>query len=233
MSGRPPAPRRLGLLAAAALCALASGQAPAVAASPAAGLGCHSDWPVAVHHAGGKVVQPPAGSVPAPCALGTGYATSESTIAVTNTGTLFYSPAHTENTLARSRDNGATWDLTYPPEMQYTSLWNTVDPIVTVDRRTGRLFWLRATGDLRTAPVLVDESPLGTQAPTAIAYAHGFQVYSTSDDGHTWKTANYQHEFTGDWEKIFVGPPAAASTGRRSPPAIRMSSTCAPTRRSR
>jgi hypothetical protein len=136
---------------------------------------------------------------------------------VTNTGTLFYSPAHTENTLARSSDNGASWNLTYPPKMQYTSLWNTVDPVVTVDRRTGRLFWVRATGDLRTAPVVVDESPFGTQAPTAIAYAHGFQVYSTPDDGHTWTTADYQHEFTGDWEKIFVGPPAPASTGAPQP----------------
>jgi hypothetical protein len=101
--------------------------------------------------------------------------------------------------------------------MQYTSLWNTVDPGVTVDRRTGRLFWLRATGDLRTAPVLVDESPFGNQAATAIAYAHGFQVYSSPDDGQTWTTADYQHEFTGDWEKIFVGPPRPASTGAPQP----------------
>lgn len=60
--------------------------------------------------------------------------------------------------------------------------------------------WLLATGDLRTAPILVDESPLGWQAATPIAYAHGFQVYST-DDGQNWVTADYQHERTGDWEK--------------------------------
>src|SRR6266576_1675062 len=147
----------------------------------------------------------------------TGFASSESTLAVTNTGAIVYSPADTENSLARSLDRGASWDLTYPPKMQYTSLWNTVDPIVTVDRRTGRLFWLRATGDLRTAPILVDESPFGNQAATAIAYAHGFQVYSSPDDGTTWTTADYQHEFTGDWEKIFVGPPRPASTGAPQP----------------
>jgi hypothetical protein len=150
-------------------------------------------------------------TVPRACALETGYASSESTIAVTNSGAIFYSPAHTENSVARSTDEGASWDLTYPPKMQYTSLWNTVDPFVTVDRRTGRLFWLRATGDLRTFPVAVEESPAPYQASTAIAYAHGFQTYSSPDDGRSWTTADYQHENMGDWEKLFVGPPPAGA----------------------
>jgi hypothetical protein len=79
---------------------------------------------------------------------------------------------------------------------------------VIVDRRTGRVFWVHATGELRTAPILVDESPLGWQAGTAAAYAHGFQVYST-DDGQNWTTADYQSEATGDWEKLYAGPPPA------------------------
>jgi hypothetical protein len=188
-------------------CSLLSLAAPAQAAPPAP-VGCHSAWPVIAHHAGGMRVNPP-GPLPTPCASETGYATSETTIAATPTGTLFFSPANTENALVRSSDRGASWSLAAPQQMQYTSLWNTVDPQTIVDRRTGRVFWLRATGDLRTAPILVDESPLGWQAPTAIAYAHGFQVYSTDDNGQTWVTADYQHEFTGDWEKIYVGPPAA------------------------
>jgi hypothetical protein len=190
----------------------------AKAAAAATGPGCDAGLPVVAHHPGGASASLPAGArLPVACATPTGYATSESTIAAGNDGSLYYSPAHTENTLGRSFDQGATWDLTYPPKMQYTSLWNTVDPIVTVDRRTGRLFWLRATGDLRTAPIVVDESPFGNQAATAIAYAHGFQVYSSPDDGQTWTTADYQHEFTGDWEKLFVGPPRPASTGAPPP----------------
>ena len=193
-------------------------EASAKAAATATGPGCDSSLPVVAHHPGGAEATPPSGAqLPIACGNPIGFETSETTIAAGNDGALFFSPAHTENTLARSFDQGATWDLTYPPKMQYTSLWNTVDPIVTVDRRTGRLFWLRATGDLRTAPVLVDESPFGNQAATAIAYAHGFQVYFSDDDGHTWTTADYQHEFTGDWEKIFVGPPRPASTGAPQP----------------
>lgn len=162
------------------------------------------------HRAGGTVVNA-TGGLPVACATPTGFPTSETTLAVTPTGTLFFSPANTENSLARSTDQGAFWALVAPQEMQYTSLWNTVDPEVIVDRRTGRVFWVRATGDLRTTPILVDDSPLGWQTATAIAYAHGFQVYSSDDEGQSWTTADYQHEFTGDWEKIYVGPPATGA----------------------
>jgi hypothetical protein len=182
-------------------------QSLGAAASSAAGMTCHTGWPVVAHQAGGKVQQ---AALPRVCAGETGYATSESTLAVTSQGTLLYSPAHTENSLARSLDGGDSWTLTYPQDMQYTALWNTVDPYVTVDRRTGRIFWVRATGDLRTAPVIVSESPLPYQVPTAVAYAHGFQVYSSSDEGRSWLTADYQHENMGDWEKVFVGPPSSA-----------------------
>ena len=80
-----------------------------------------------------------AGAPPAvSCAVETGSASSESSLAVTNGGAVLYSPALSENSLTRSLDAGATWSLTYPPDEQYTSLWNTVDPQLTVDRRTGR-----------------------------------------------------------------------------------------------
>ncbi len=193
------------LLPVAALAAAVGTMAAPAAAAPS-GPGCHAALPVVAHHAGADAVK--SGSLPTACATDTGFASSESTIAVTNSGALFYSPAHTENSLARSSDHGAGWQLNYPPKLQYTALWNTVDPFVTVDRRTGRLFWLRATGDLRTFPVAT-EKPTPYQASTAIAYAHGFQVYSSPDDGHSWTTADYQHENMGDWEKLFVGPPPA------------------------
>ncbi len=181
--------------------------AASASAATSSRVGCHPKWPVLAHRAGGTVVNV-SSSLPVACATATGYPTSETTLAVTPTGALFFSPANTENSLARSTDQGGFWTLVSPQQMQYTSLWNTVDPEVIVDRRTGRVFWVRATGDLRTTPILVDNSPLGWQTATAIAYAHGFQVYSSDDEGQSWITADYQHEFTGDWEKIYVGPPA-------------------------
>jgi hypothetical protein len=208
--------RRSGrLVLAATVCALLASSATASAARQA----CHSRWPVVAYRAGGQLVKSPARSrSPRPCATATGYGASESTIAVTNSGTVFYSPANTENSLARSFDRGATWRLVYPPRMQYTSLWNTVDPHVVVDRRTGRVFWAHTTytEDFR-APVPVDGTPLGWLAPTAIANAHGFQVFSSPDDGRTWTTADYRQELTADWEKIFVGPPPPQRTGADQP----------------
>jgi hypothetical protein len=196
----------------AGLCAcLVAGLSPATArAATPHPAGCHPHWRVVAHRAG-EIPVTVRGALPIPCASETGYATSETTIATTPNGALLFSPANTENSIVRSFDGGATWSLAYPPQMQYTSLWNTVDPYLIADRRTGRVFWVRATGELRTTPGVSDESPAGWQAPTAAAYAHGFQVYSTTDEGHTWTTADYQNEFTGDWEKLFVGPPPAGA----------------------
>jgi hypothetical protein len=109
--------------------------------------------------------------------------------------------------MARSTDGGETWQLVQPPEMQYTALWNTDDPYVTVDHRTGKVFWVHATGPTRTAPLLVSQSPLPSGVTTAVAFASGFQVYSTADDGRTWTTADESLAPMADWEKVFVGPP--------------------------
>src|SRR4051794_39249976 len=88
--------------------ALAVGAVPAAATTP----GCHSNWPVVAHRAGGIGVKLPATDTPPrACAVETGYATSESTIAATTGGTLVYSPAETENSMARSTDTGATWNI--------------------------------------------------------------------------------------------------------------------------
>jgi hypothetical protein len=198
-----------GVRAAALALGAAALLAPGRVAFAQAAVGCHADWPRLVHYSDGKPAQARA---PIPCAATTGYASSESTIAVTNHGAIFYSPANSENSLARSLDGGSTWTLDYPPKEQYTSLWNTVDPAVVVDRRTGRLLWVHTTFTTDVRPPLeVPMTPLGWLAPTAIADAHGFQVYSSANDGASWKTADYQHEFTADWEKLFVGPPAAGA----------------------
>jgi hypothetical protein len=175
-------------------------------------VGCDTRLPVTEHRAAGAVLQPPRGvPVPVVCVVSTGYASSESTIGVTPRGTIVYSPAGSENSMARSSDGGAHWSLTYPFDEQYTALWNTDDPYLWVDRRTGRIFWSHATGPTRTAPVLVSNSPLPSGIPTAIAAASGFQVYSSPDEGVSWHTADYSTAPTGDWDKLFTGPPAPSA----------------------
>jgi hypothetical protein len=89
--------------------------------------------------------------------------------------------------------------------------------MLTVDRQTGRAFWIHATGATRTLPVLVAQSPLPSPVPTIIAAAYGFQVYASSDEGRTWTTADYQSAPIGDWEKIMVGPPRTNAAQEERP----------------
>jgi hypothetical protein len=174
----------------------------ALAASPAGaatgGPGCRRSLPVVGHHGGGQVVE--RSSLPVACAVETGYASSESTIAVAGDGALVYSPAQTENSVARSLDDGASWSLSYPADEQPTSFWNTVDPHLVADRRTGRVFWAHATGPVR------NEGGLPQGLGFYLAAAYGFQVYTSRDAGRSWTTADYQTAPTGDWEKLAVGP---------------------------
>jgi hypothetical protein len=212
-SGRRTARGRSAVAALASVAALFVGaSATSARASVATVAGCSRSLPVVAHRAGGGVVKLPKGDrLPVACATETGYATSESSLAVTNNGVLVYSPAETENSMARSSNGGASWSLTYPAVEQPTSFWNTVDPYVISDRRTGRVFWAHATGPVR------NEGGLPEEAGFWLAAAYGFQVYSSSDDAKTFTTADYQTAPTGDWEKVFVGPPPPASTGAAQP----------------
>jgi len=191
---------------------LAAAMVSAAPTSASTVSGCNRAWPVVAHRAGGTIVRMPSGArLPVACAAETGYATSESSIAVTKDGVLVYSPAETENSMARSLDAGASWSLTYPAVAQPTSFWNTVDPYVIADRRTGRVFWAHATGPVR------NQGGLPEEAGFWLAAAYGFQVYTSKDDGSTFTTADYQTAPTGDWEKVFVGPPPPAGTGAAQP----------------
>ena len=190
--------RRCGWATVAVVLSLLGGSARAATPAP----GCHAGWPVVAHRAGGVGVKLPAGATPpVACAVKTGYATSESTIAVTGSGSLIYSPAHTENSMAHSADAGRSWSLTTPAHAQQTSFWNTVDPFLISDRRTGRVFWSHATGPVR------NEDDLPDNAGFWLAAAYGFQVYRSADDGRTWQTADNRAAATGDWEQVFTGPP--------------------------
>jgi hypothetical protein len=187
-------------------------------AASAAAPGCHRGWPVVAYRASAGTARPVrAQRWPEACAVTTGYATSETTLAIANDGSILFSPANSENTLARSTGGGRRWQLVGPTQLQYTSLWNTVDPQVVVDRRTGRLFWVHTTytEDLRWP--LPDQSPASWLVPTIVADAHGFQVYRSTDTGRSWLTADYRSEDTADWEKLFVGPPRPRRTGAPQP----------------
>lgn len=128
-----------------------------------------------------------------------------------------FSPANNENTLARSTNWGHSWSLVGPTNLQYTSLWNTVDPEVVVDRRTRRVFWVHTTYTEDFRWPLPDQSAAAWLVPTAVADARGFQVYSSDNAGLTWRTADYHYADTADWEKLFVGPPRPPRTGAPQP----------------
>ncbi|MCW2970867.1 MAG: hypothetical protein JWO23_1994 [Solirubrobacterales bacterium] len=216
-----PGPPRRALSVTAALAAvlgaLLASPAPAPAAARA-NVGCNSGWPVVAYRATeGATQSQSAPRLPVACATATGYATSETTLALSNGGAIFFSPANSENSLALSTDHGASWSLVAPLSLQYTSLWNTVDPQVVLDRRTGRLFWAHTTYTLDLRAPLPDQSAASWLVPTAVANAHGFQVYSTGDEGRSWTTADYRNENTADWEKLFLGPAPPASTGAAQP----------------
>jgi hypothetical protein len=190
-------------LVAAALPALAPSSV--FAAKVAKVPNCSRTLPVVAYHADRHAIRMPRSRLPVACVEETGYASSESSLAVSGDGTLVYSPAQTENSMARSRDSGASWSLTTPSIEQPTAFWNTVDPDVIADRRTGRIFWAHATGPVR------NEGGLPQGSGFYLAGAYGFQVYSSSNDASTFTTADYQTAPTGDWEKVFVGPPPPAS----------------------
>ena len=81
-----------------ALCACAALCLPAPASAAAAG--CKRSLPVVAHRAGGVVVSLPEGArLPVACAVETGYATSESSLAVSKDGALVYSPAGSDKLL--------------------------------------------------------------------------------------------------------------------------------------
>ncbi len=200
------------LLAAALVAALlALAPSAAAAGGVAATPGCNPSWPVLAMRDGVPVSLPKSVAMPVACGVDTGYPSSESSLAVSGNGTLIYSPAQSENSLTRSLDGGSTWSLTQPAVEQPTAFWNTVDPFVIADRRTGRLFWSHATGPVR------NEGGLPQGSGFYLAAAYGFQVFNSSDNGASWQTADYSLAPTGDWEKLAVGPPPPASTGAAQP----------------
>src|SRR5437879_4464243 len=101
-SGRGTAGGRLAVAALGVATALLGSAFAFIPPAPAATVaGCSRSLPVVAHRAGGSPVKLPRGDrLPVACASETGYASSESSLAVTPNGVLVYSPAQTENSMA-------------------------------------------------------------------------------------------------------------------------------------
>lgn len=196
----------LGLSVTLAGCAL--GCAPVrVANTPAGrgpettlGAGCAPDRPAIAHHAGGGVVKSPRGAAPIPCSTATGFRSSEVSVGLTKAGTLMFQPAVPASGfpvgLIRSVDKGETWSFVLPSAFDDPPRITPVDQDLTVDPRTGRIFWVMGSPGAKGQVPRLDIS---------------------DDDGVTWVKSSgpilpVGHSF------IFVGPPTKTSPSARAYP---------------
>jgi hypothetical protein len=128
-----------------------------------------------------------------PCLSLTGLGAAESDIVVTKTGTVLFSPSFGPdgNGVARTRDNGVTWELLVP---KFEGGHGRAQPFMNSDRTTDRIFFHSSV----------------MQFP-ANAGGRGFNLTWSADEGNTWN-----HVVTApdgmDWAKIITGPPVTSKT---------------------
>jgi hypothetical protein len=127
----------------------------------------------------------PADPPPYPCLSLTGFGTSESSIGIAQDGSVFVAPAYTNegNGIARSTDQGATWQALIPPA-DAGAAHGRVQPFFYLDPSTGRMFFATSNS------------------------SGGFDL-SWSDDGAAW---SYERISTDakDWIKFLAGPPVSS-----------------------
>jgi len=170
-----------------------SGDASSGDAAPTSALVCAPDraaTPYAAQPTASVATSSPGGAAPYPCLSLTGFGTSESSLGIANDGTLFVAPAYTDagNGVARSTDQGATWQALVPTA-DAGGAHGRVQPFFYLDPSTNRMFFATShTGG-------------------------GFDLSWSADLGATW---DYELISTDaqDWIKIFAGPSATtAPTG--------------------
>jgi hypothetical protein len=148
----------------------------------------------AVAHQDGEILSPQPTDGPAACGMTTGVPAVENRIEVTDDGVLIYNPALLDggpyagtsghvygpsrpNGLARSRDEGATWDTTnfqvFPDNGTIAA--GAVDQNLYVDHGTNRLFFYVMQG-----------GPGVGHIPYACGGGGGALVAFTSDNGNRW-----------------------------------------------
>ena len=190
--------RSVASLAATVLCfatsvACSSGSGGVVAsadAGTATALVCAPNRPATAYAAqptASMATTSPGGTAPYPCLSLTGFGTSESSLGITTDGTLFVAPAYTDagNGVARSTDEGATWQALIPTA-DGGGVHGRVQPFFYLDPSTNRMFFATShTGG-------------------------GFDLSWSADLGATW---NYELISTDaqDWIKIFAGPAATTA----------------------
>jgi hypothetical protein len=106
--------------------------------------GCNATLKAVAHRAGEVVPDPPA-PVPIGCMSSTGRPSFEPTIGITKAGTVVMYPASalgvgTMVTMARSDDEGATWQIIAPGAAGQSTHPYSQDPYLFVDPETDRIF---------------------------------------------------------------------------------------------
>lgn len=170
------------------------------------GAGCDEDRPAVTHRAGGELVDGAPERVP--CGTETGFYTGETTIAVSQEGTVWFSAADWEWALVRSDDQGGTWEryavpgpqaypgchghtagLGVPCDNSQSAKNNTVaDAFLYIDPVTDRMMWSKTYG-----------------------YATCSSMNHTADNGRTWEAVTQFACPGGDYEKIASGPAPAGT----------------------
>lgn len=173
----------------------AAGEAAAPAGADQAPPGCDTNRSAVAHRPGGALVGDPEGPVPVPCLTRTGSGSFEPTMGITDNGTAFVYPGSDSlgirtapNAVARTTDEGASWEQLVPSAGGQPTHHGSLDPYLYVDPATGRIF--------------VDD----------LLPAANCSVLSWSDDGG----ATWSHSYAGcaefDHQTIFAGPPTVSGT---------------------
>jgi hypothetical protein len=160
------------------------------------GPGCAPERPAVPHRAGGVRVRVPEHErAPIPCSTNTGFRTSEIGLVVTNSGSIVgFQPALQTDTgfpigVLRSINEGASWEFILPTSPDNPPRLTAVDQNMTIDRTTGRIFWMSPGYDFPTL-----------QQPPRLDIS--------DDEGRTWFRGGQPLGF--DHVQIFTGPPPAA-----------------------
>lgn len=184
-------PAAAGLMFATAI-ALVPSLASAGDGNRTVGPGRAPERPAILHKAGGIIVDgAPGQRPPIPCLTNTGFRSSEIAVVVSNTGVVVLQPEFPASGFpigtVRSKDDGAHWKAILPSNPNNPPRVTPVDENMTVDRDTGRIFWV------------VGQPGESVQIP---------RLDMSDDSGATWFSAADPGTIRLiDHSEIFVGPP--------------------------
>jgi hypothetical protein len=141
---------------------------------------------------------PPGGHAPAGCRSLTGFGASETSIGFASDGTVFLAPASVAagNGVARSRDNGASWEALVP-EFPDGGGHTRLEPFMYVDPADDHVYFATSKLVLQNIATFVDTP--------------GIHLTVSADQGDTWAYHDMAPE-SRDWVKIFSGGSAMGST---------------------